>query len=147
MKEFEEYLQEGVVRRISKDVNRARFLLEESEKREDFIKVMVENIKISEENANYFVENCYNVISELIRAKMLMDGYSASGMGSHEAEVSYMRVLNMDNGDIEFMNDLRYFRNGIHYYGKGVDKEYAQKVLNFIKKLSPKIKKMIKQSF
>lgn len=146
MREFEEYLEEGIVKKISRDVNRAKFLLEESQKRENFLKILVEKIKINEENANYFVENCYNVISELIRAKMLLDGYSASGMGSHEAEVSYMKILGLDQKDIEFMNDLRYFRNGIHYYGKGVDKVYAQKVLNFVNNLSPKIKNIIKNS-
>ena len=34
-------------------------------------------------NANFIVDSCYDIILELVRAKMLLDGYN-SGM-SHEA--------------------------------------------------------------
>ena len=39
-----------------------------------------------------------------------------------------------------FTNDLRYFRNGILYYGKSFDKEYGEKVLDFLNKTYPKLK-------
>jgi hypothetical protein len=38
------------------------------------------------------------------------------------------------------MNQLRYFRNGIKYYGKIFDEDYAKKVYNFMKKILLKLK-------
>jgi len=39
-----------------------------------------------------------------------------------------------------FMNDLRFFRNGILYYGKDFDAEYGKKVLDFLNNIYPKLK-------
>ena len=89
------------------------------------------SIKLSDVNANMFIRLCYDILMELIRSKMLLDGYNASGQGAHEAEVSYLRLLNFKENQIQFFNSLRYFRNGIIYYGKIMDKEYAQKVIDF----------------
>ena len=69
----------------------------------------------------------------LIRAKMILDGYNASGLGAHEAEVSYARILAFEEKDIRFLDQLRYFRNGILHYGINLDKEYADKVIIFMK--------------
>lgn len=133
-KRFENHIEEGTVRKISPDVNRAKFLKQEAIKRYRFLKELLEKLGTREDNANYIVENCYNTLSELLRSKMLEKGFSASGLGAHEAEVSFMRNLSFPDSDIIFMNDLRYFRNGILYYGKILDKEYAEKVLNFTKR-------------
>ena len=59
------------------------------------------------------IEKMYDILIELIRAKMLKDGFKAHGEGAHEAEVSYMRKIGFNELDISFMNELRYFRNGI----------------------------------
>ncbi len=76
---------------------------------------------------------------ELVRAKMLLAGYNSSGQGAHEAEVSYLRELKFSENEIEFANQLRYFRNGITYYGKVFGKEYALKVIDFLDKIYPKL--------
>jgi predicted outer membrane protein len=65
---------------------------------------------------------------------MLEEGYSSSGQGAHEAEVSYSRKLKFNESDIELLDKLRHFRNGILYYGKRFDKEYAEKIIEFTKK-------------
>ncbi len=70
----------------------------------------------------------------LIRAKLFAEGYSSSGQGAHEAEVAFARNLKFTEKEIEFLDQLRYLRNGILYYGKRVDKEYADKVIEFTKK-------------
>ena len=143
IKNFEEYIEDGTVNKIKPDINRAKFLRQEVDKRFDFLKVLLDRIGLKEDNANYFIENCYNILSELLRAKMLIDGHSASGFGAHEAEVAYMKNLCFPDSDVIFMNDLRYFRNGIQYYGKIIDKEYADKILSFTNKIAPKLKKLI----
>ena len=89
---------------------------------------------------------CFGLImatKRSIRAKLLMDGCSSSGEGAHEAEVSYMRELGFSEKDTRFMNDLRYFRNSIKYYGRQFDQEYAEKVFNFMEQLYPQLKKAI----
>ena len=76
----------------------------------------------------------------LIRSKLYLEGYSASGKGAHEAEVSYLKILGFPEKDIHFVDQLRFFRNGILYYGTAIDKEYAEKVIEFTKKMYPKLK-------
>ena len=98
-----------------------------------------------DDNANDFVEQCYDSIMHLLRAKMYQDGYNTTGQGAHEAEVSYMRLLKLNEREVQFMNQLRYYRNGILYYGSRMDKEYAEKVIKFTKKLIPLIKELLKQ--
>jgi len=74
---------------------------------------------------------------ELIRAKMLKEGFNSLGKVAHEAEVSYLRKIGFNDKDVEFSDQLRYFRNGITYYGKIFDEEYAQKVFNYLRKIYP----------
>ena len=68
----------------------------------------------------------------------------ASSLGAHEAEMSYMRVLGFDEKDVQFANQIRFFRNGMLYYGTILDKVYAEKVIGFTKRIYPKLKEMIK---
>ncbi len=132
LKSFEEFLEVGIVKRRTPDISRARSLLEEAEKRHKFLDEVTTKIGLSDKNANYFVEASYDILISLLRAKLLADGFSSSGEGAHEAEVSYMHKLNFPESDIRFMNDLRFFRNGIKYYGEEFDSEYAKKVLGFL---------------
>ena len=78
---------------------------------------------------------------ELIRAKMLLNGYNASGVGWHEAEVSYLRILGFVEKDVQFADQIRFFRNGMLYYGTILDKEYAEIVIEFTKRIYSKLKK------
>ncbi len=71
---------------------------------------------------------------------MLIDGFGTSGKGAHEAEVSYLRKIGFKDQEVEFADRLRYFRNGILYYGKNYDKEYAEKVLKFLNLIYPKLR-------
>lgn len=71
---------------------------------------------------------------------MLIKGYNAFGSYAHESEVSYLRKLNFPELDVQFLNNLRYSRNGIAYYGKRFDIDYAQKVIRFLFYLRPKLK-------
>ena len=96
---------------------------------------------LDDDTANHIIKNAYDIIMELVRAKMLLDGFSTTGKGAHEAEVSYMVKVGVSNRDVDFANDLRYFRNGITYYGKQFDKAYGDKVLEFLKRMYPMLKK------
>jgi len=143
--EFEYYLRQGIMRKISPDKSRARFLTEESEISLEGLNERIRIIKINDKNANSIIKDCYDIIIEMIRAKLFLDGYSASGNYAHEAEISYMRRLGFTENEISFMNELGYFRNSVTYYGKILDKEYADKIYNFLIKLYPKLKRIINE--
>ena len=103
----------------------------------------VSRVKITENNANSIIKLCYDVIMELVRAKMIEEGYNATGQGAHEAEVAYARILGFAETDVRFLDKIRYYRNGILYYGKEVDEEYAIQVITFTERVHPKLLKLI----
>lgn len=140
MKAFTEYLKEGVVKKVTPDKERAQSLKQEAKRKFTTLGKYIEFVGIDDDNANDYVEYCYNIILYLIRAEMYMQGYKSSGVGAHEAEVAFTINLNFTQTETNFLNSLRYFRNGILYYGKQFDYEYAKKVIEFTKKVFTKIK-------
>lgn len=140
VKMFSEYLKEGIVTKRMPDMTRARSLMKESEKSYNFLKTVVEKVRVDDANSNNIIKNAYDVVMELIRARMIADGFSSSGKGAHEAEVAYLRETGFSETEVQFANQLRYFRNGILYYGKSFDTEYAEKVLEFLNKSYAKLK-------
>ena len=143
LKSFEEFLKSGVVRKQSPDLNRARNLVLESQEKFEFFEKVLDSIGRKNLSPNYVVETCYDVLIELVRAKLLSEGYKTD---SHEAEVSYLAVLGFSEGEVTFMNELRYLRNGIKYYGKEASVEDAEKTLKFLNSILPKLKNLVKDA-
>lgn len=108
VREFESFIKEGVAAKRSADPARSRFLAAESDGSYRFIMDIAEKIGVKDENANNIIKGAYDVIMELVRAKMLLAGFDASGQGAHEAEVSFMRKLGFSEGDVRFADQLRY---------------------------------------
>ena len=144
VKHFEEYKGEYIIKQVNKNKERSRSLVIESERKMLSLKERLEKLGVKNENANDYVEYCYDIIMHLVRAKLQLEGYLASGQGAHEAEVSYMRVLGFTENDVQFADQIRFFRNGILYYGTQLDKAYAEKVIEFTKRLYPRLKEMVK---
>lgn len=144
IRKFDEFIKGNIVKKQSIDTSRAEFLIKEAKNSYDNLLEMIKKLKVEDNNANMFVKSCYDLLMELIRAKMLLDGYNASGVGAHEAEVSYMRVLGFDENDVQFADQMRFFRNGITYYGTALDKVYAEKVIEFTKRIYPNLIKRLK---
>ena len=134
IKNFEEFIKQGVVKKQSPDKSRAEFLINEAKNSFDVLNEKVEKIGISNKTANSMIKDCYDILMEIIRAKMLFDGYNASSFRAHEAEISFLRILGFNEKDVQFADQIRFFRNGMLYYGTILDKEYAEKVLEFTKK-------------
>lgn len=143
IRHFEEFIKENIVKKQYPDKSRAKFLIEESENSYNNLLKMIEKLKVSDDTANMLIKACYDILMELIRAKMLLDGYNASGFGAHEAEVAYMRILGFNERDVQFADQLRYFRNGMLYYGTMLEKNYAQKAIEFTKKQYLKLREML----
>ena len=128
LKKFEEFVKSRIVKKQNPDEERAKSLLKESKEKLDFFEKVRKKLG-KELNSNYVIETCYDVLIEILRAKLLVKGFKTD---SHEAEVSYMRNLGFSENDVNFMNQLRYFRNGIKYYGRIFEKEYSDKVIKFL---------------
>ena len=142
LKMFGDYIKEGTAKKQSIDRMRAKSLIAESENSYKILLSFVEKVGLDNSSANHVIKNAYDIIMELIRAKMYIDGFATTGKGAHEAEVSYLVEIGFSSRGVDFANDLRFFRNGIMYYGKKFDKEYAEKVIEFIKRIYPMLKKM-----
>ncbi len=143
MKKFEEFIKENIVKKQGMDRSRAGFLIQESERSYRNLLEMINKLTIKDDNANTFIKSCYDILMEITRAKMLLDGYNASGFGAHEAEVSYLLVLGFSEKEVQFADQIRFFRNGMMYYGTSLDKIYAEKVIAFTKKMYPKLNEII----
>lgn len=142
-KEFEEYIKQGIIKKCSINKPRAEFLINESQKSLNGLHERIDIMGINDNNANSIVKDCYDIIMELIRAKLLLDGYNSSGSYAHEAEISYLKKAGFLDNDISFLNDLRYFRNSVTYYGKILTIEYAKQIVEFTKRIYPKLKEIV----
>ena len=145
LKSFEEYKKEGIIRKDKADLERAKSMIIESSRKTRSMLLNLEKIGINSDNANDYAEQSYDILMFLIRARLYSEGYVSSGIGSHEAEVAYLRVIGVPEKEVMFINELRYLRNGMLYYGKPVDKEYAEKAITFAKKMMPRLKKMAEE--
>ena len=143
MMPFEEYLRRGIVTRSNKDTQRAEYLMIEAERKLSSLQEKIDKIGVRDDNANDYVEHCYDILMFLLRAKLFREGYSCSGLGAHEAEVSFMANLGFSDTDIRVVDSLRYFRNGILYYGKRFDKEYAEKTITFTTKAHRRLRAVL----
>ena len=142
LKDFKEFLSLGIVKKQTINRERALSIIKEVGNKKQFLEISIKTISEENMNHNFIVEQCYDIIMELIRAKMFLDGYNAGN--SHEAEVSYLFKLKFHESDIIFMNELRYYRNGTKYYGTILKMDYARKVITFMEKIYPKLMALFK---
>ncbi|MEM4398114.1 MAG: hypothetical protein QW757_05845, partial [Candidatus Woesearchaeota archaeon] len=145
LKTFEDFIKEGIVKKITPDIERAKNLILESERKQKVMNEMIKNIGIDDSKANDYIEYCYNIIMFLLRAHMLKNGFTSTGIGAHEAEVSFAEKLGFTEKEISLLDQLIYFRNGILYYGKRFDKEYAEKIIKFTINKYLKLKELFKK--
>jgi hypothetical protein len=136
---FAEYVKEGIVARQRPDLSRATFLTKESQKSEVFLHQILTTLDLNDQNANTIIKLAYDIIMECIRARMIREGYHASGQGAHEAEVAYLVELGFSQADVQFCDQLRYFRNGIMYYGKSFNADYATKVVAYLRRIKKRL--------
>lgn len=146
IKKFQEYVEKGIVRKSKPNIIRSKDMVQSSERRFNFLKEVIKKIGINNENADEYIESSYNIIMELIRANLLIEGYKSSGIGAHEAEVSYMIQLGFSEIEAEFVDELRNSRNRMIYYGKQFNEDYAKKIIDFLYAIYPKLKKLVENN-
>ncbi|HUS49390.1 MAG TPA: hypothetical protein VMZ91_04455 [Candidatus Paceibacterota bacterium] len=137
MSEFADFIGKDVKKQARNEIL-ARALVNSSNKGAEHVKKQ----EINEENAEYIVAEVYDVIRELIEAKLSLDGYKSY---SHEATVLFLKKFpEFKEEDIYFLDNLRKIRNGIKYYGKGASVNEAEKALDFMSSILPKLKILVK---
>ena len=62
LKNFEDYIREGIVKTHQPDISRANFLIEETKKSYLSINLFVKNIKIDNNTANTIIKLCHDII-------------------------------------------------------------------------------------
>ena len=129
MRTFREFLEQGLVKKRRADEARARNLLDGAERRK---KVMEKYLPLNAETAVKIIEESYDIIREILEAKLSCDGYKSY---SHEAVISYLTELGFSKDEVLFVDRLREIRNGTKYYGKEVGEEYAKMVRDFLNKI------------
>ncbi len=140
MWQFEEYVKSGIVKTQAPDFSRANALKRDAEQTLQFLKSIIEKIGITEQNATTIIKMSYDLLMDMIRAKMLQKGFHARGEGAHEATVAYLRVLQYREQDVQFADQMRKARHWIMYYGKHYDAGYAEKAVQFLEKVYPQLK-------
>ncbi len=139
---FDYYIEHGIVKKQSPNPSRAEFLIKEADKSFIGINNRVEKLGIDEFSANSLIKDIHDVIVQKIRAKMLLNGFNASGNFAHEAEVAYMKILNFSDYEASFVNELRKARNGITYYGRMFDNSYAEECYKFMMNINDKLMRL-----
>ena len=61
LKLFEDFLKEGTVRKISPDKQRSKNLVLEAERKIKSLHESLEKIGVKNDNANDYVEHCYDI--------------------------------------------------------------------------------------
>jgi len=142
LRPFTSYLDEGVIKRVTPDPERAASLRKESRRKLKTLTTNLRLVGITAENANDYAEYCYDLLMLSVRALLYEHGYVARGAGAHEAEVAALTNFGIADDDIRFLNQLRYFRNGMLYYGTTIDEQYARQVITFTKRLAQALKEV-----
>ena len=124
--------------KITKDVDRAKDLLEMAEERLELIEI------IPKERAYKIIEEYYEIIKELLTAVMYLDGYKTL---SHLKLIEYFssnyKLLN--ETQIKLIDTLRKFRIGIVYYGRKISKDFLINNEEEIAKIILILKNLVKK--
>ena len=137
MRDFEDFIKSGEVKKVGKAEALSRSLIKSSNKSVENLK----RTKIDYLNSEAVTTEAYDAMRELIEAKLAFEGYKSY---SHEATILFLKKFSeFKESDTNFLDILRKTRNSIKYYGKEVDIETAEKVLNFMKSILPKLKNLV----
>ncbi|HIH11804.1 TPA: hypothetical protein HA241_06450 [Candidatus Woesearchaeota archaeon] len=131
---FENSLQEGYVRKVTKDILRARSLLNAAE---DALRAASE-LQLQEHNFKSIMRELYEALRQCCEAFGYLKGYKFQ---SHEVIVYFLEDI-IHEADLSRKFDrYRKIRNGINYYGHDVAKETIEKALQEIPEMVEKLKK------
>ena len=70
VKGFDEFIKNRIVKLQTPDKSRAEFLIKEAENSYKLLLELMKKMRLDDDKANMFVKSCYDILMELIRAKI-----------------------------------------------------------------------------
>lgn len=139
MKQFEEFIPLGEVKKVSPDLGLARSLLASSQNRITFLLPL----PITERSATVIFENYYDALRELCDAILAIEGFKSY---SHIASIVFLsRYEEFSEQDIYLLDNARQKRNQAKYYGKQVALQDTQDLKTLFKGLTPRLMEVIRR--
>jgi len=130
-------LENGIVRKRSKDAELAKALLAAAK---DRIEEYAEKQEMTDKNARFVFEEYYEAILELIHSLLAASGYRA---GNHECAIEFLRFYpELGEAEIELLHRMRRIRNSIKYYGSLMHRDEIEALISRAKILFNKIMKL-----
>lgn len=137
MKEFNFYIQENIVKKISPDLELANSLLRDSKERFD------KAIKLDINEFNQFVfENIYDALRDILDSILAVYGFKSY---SPEASISFLQRFKVSESIILELDNFRYKRNSSKYYGRKLSLDSSLEIISFYKKYSSQLIKLCKK--
>ena len=135
MENFESFIETGEVRKVSKNIARAKKLIKDGEER-------IEKVNLLDINKfpKFVFENTYDALRDFMLAILLFEGYNTD---SHKAPIAYLSKKGFDVYAVDRLDKFRYKRNGSKYYGDEVSVEEAKDIKEFYSKIRDKLNKIL----
>src|SRR3989344_7695036 len=114
------YCERNFIKKVEIDEERIKSIIEKSMKR---LK-RARKTKIAEENADFIVEDYYEVIKELLTAYLLKNGLRSK---NHQCLISYFYKQNKNyEKESYIISQMSFFRNKLEYYGEDIPFEFLK---------------------
>ena len=131
---FEDFMNQGKVRKGSPDIAKAKSLLQTSNNHLLFLK----NQNIDNISAGSILVTYYEALREVTEAMCLKEGFRVY---SHEAFTFFLKEKGEIQASLKFDN-LRKLRNSVNYYGENIDasevKAAKEEIIDLINHLKRK---------
>jgi len=137
MESFEFYLQKGDVKKVSVNLERARFLIKDGKSR-----IKDSNLLDKKKFPKIVFENYYDALRDFCDAILIFDGFKSF---SHEASIVYLGKKGFDVSVISRLDRFRYKRNGSKYYGEEISVEEAKDIKEFYLEIKDKLIDILKK--
>lgn len=125
MKKVEDYLKEGRIKKVSKNLGKARSLLERSRKRMESL----EEREVGESHAFQALENAYESIRESIESLMAFEGYKSR---DHVATIAWAAEnLELSESEVNKLHKFRKLRNASRYEAEKITQKQARETIEF----------------
>jgi hypothetical protein len=125
MRDFEEMLDDGRIRNVSRDKAQADGMLERAVRRIENQK----SRKINGKNAFEVLENSYEAVREAIEGEMARQGYRAE---DHVAVAAFAASnLGLSDSDINRFHRFRKLRNQSRYEAKEIEEREAHQAIEY----------------
>ncbi|RLG13439.1 hypothetical protein DRN69_05585 [Candidatus Pacearchaeota archaeon] len=125
---FQDFIQQKLVRRSSKDKALARSLVQNAKEDIEFL----DGLEINEKSSRKLMTNYYDILRSILEAISAIEGYK---IYSHEAFTCFLKEKKKEDLLSIKFDRFRKIRNSINYYGRDISIEETKENIKEIKKM------------